>query len=333
MFCKECGTELAEDAMFCNKCGTAIKNGNAEQSALDLTKPAVDEKRPNKNLIIIGCAIGCILLFVLIFVINKNDAKPSQTASNTASEMTENKKEKTWNELGPDDPLSKKHLRRFWQEFYEKERREKKYWGSQEQRAKVMSMLEQHIQAGDELTKNQVAKEIADALKEIEYQRQVKLQQRKAEEERQRNSPQYQLVQFIQAREPIMKEVNDTSVRLTATIVDLLAKPSPDLIPRLDQIIQTLEGTKNAYEKKISIPPAITGDPAEYLYIVRRQDLGYMGFLKLYAEIHIRMLQGRMTQNDRIFKADCERFIRQHGGVAQLKQVARDLGVNANIKY
>ena len=326
MFCKECGAELVEEAAFCSKCGTAIKNEQEEQSALDLTKTPVDEKRPNKNLMIIGCAIGCILLFVFIFVVNKNDAKPSQTASNTTSEVTESKKEKTWNELGPNDLLSEKHLRRFWQESYEKEIQEKGYGRGQKQQDQVMSMLEQHIKSGDKLTKTQVAQEVANALKEIDNQNQ-------AERERQRNSPQNQLVQFIQAREPIMKEVNDTSVRLTAAIVDLVVEPSPDLIPRLEQIIQTLEGTKNAYEKEISIPSAITGGPANDLYIVMKQDLGYMGFMKLYAEIHIRMLQGRATQQDRLVIADCERFIRQRGGVAQLKQVARNLGVNANIKY
>lgn len=161
----------------------------------------------------------------------------------------------------------------------------------------------------------------------------VERQQAEADRQQQLNSPQNQLSQFIQAREPIMNKANDAFVALTATILDVVASPSPNQIPRLNQIIQALNETKAEYEDQILVPPAFTGDNALTLDTVMKQDLGYMAFMKEYAEIHKRMLQGQATQQDRRNTSVCEEFIRKHGGVAILREFANRMGVNANIKY
>lgn len=327
MFCKECGAQVADGDMFCAKCGTAVESEDEESKSNRKRKLAAS---------VLGVIGGvCLLLGAIGYMIGGNSTPVSSTRPTQESSTTNQTKEKTWNEIGPNDILSEKHLRRFWQEFFEEECRKKRYGIGNKKRDQMINLLEQHIQAGDKLTKTQVAQEISRVLEEIERQEQAELRRRQEEEERQRrlNSPQNQLSQFIQAREPIMNKANDAFVALTATILDVVASPSPNQIPRLNQIIQVLNETRAEYENQISIPSAFTGDNALTLDTVMKQDVGYMAFMKEYAEIHKRMLQGQATQQDRRNTSVCEEFIRKHGGVAILREFANRMGVNANIKY
>ena len=353
MFCKECGAQLADDSKFCNKCGAKIVNDNEDTTALptaeqsqeqpsnvemnnnhdsDFVEQPVDNgQKSNKAIIIAGAVLACAVLLFFVFGSNTNnqqsDTKPAQTAETTNNQT-----------------LTREQLEKF-PEYLSKKRKDEGKPALDENvvRYIVGGYLKHSTYPTEKDLIARIEAVYESAKQEVEKinQRQARWKEREererqqvaAEEERRRNSPQNQLKQFIQTREPIMNKANDAFVALTATILDVVASPSPNQIPRLNQIIQALNETKAEYEDQILVPPAFTGDNALILDTVMKQDLGYMAFMKEYAEIHKRMLQGQATQQDRRNTSVCEEFIRKHGGVAILREFANRMGVNANIRY
>lgn len=321
MFCKECGAQVADGDMFCAKCGTAVESEDEDSKS--------NRKRKLAASILGGIGGVCLLLGAIGYMMRGNSEPVSNTKQTQEISTTNQKAEKTWNEIGPNDILSEKHLRRFWQEFYEEECRNKKYGFSSSDRDKMINLLERHIQAGDKLTKTQVSQEISSVLEENERQKQAEFRRRQEEEEeRQRllNSPKIQLEHFIKNRAPIMKKVEQVREELTS-------KNIPKTVQRSNQAIAVLDELK-AEHNKLTMPSAITGENAELLDTVMKLDRGYIAGLRRYHELLILEKNQQATARDRNeAEVIISHIIRPHRGPEVLLDLANRMGVNANIRY
>lgn len=95
MFCRNCGTELADSLKFCTKCGAATDSsspvshasGNIQQSNAPSAQPA--PKKKNKKTILIAVAAVVVLIAGALFLFGKGDPNISLVQNGHLGEFTD----------------------------------------------------------------------------------------------------------------------------------------------------------------------------------------------------------------------------------------------------